>query len=191
MHSHSEVASEVGYLRFFRRRKIGPGLSLNASKSGLSLSVGRRGAKVTVGPRGVRRTVGLPGTGLSYTSTSRRRRATQGTSDGSDFGALVLLVIAIALIVAFWQYVVLIAVGGLGIGLVWWARNRGRSAMPATTGPPAMLAELDDLHAADVLTDAEFETKKAAVLGAAQSGPTLATSTVSDERDQSSSSATR
>jgi len=54
-----------------------------------------------------------------------------------------------------------------------------------------MLAELDDLHAADVLTDAEFETKKAAVLGAAQSGPTLATSTVSDERDQSSSSATR
>jgi hypothetical protein len=73
----------VGYLRFFRRTKIGPGLSLNASKSGLSLSVGPRGAKVTVGPRGVRRTVGLPGTGLSYTSTSRRQRTAQGTSDGA------------------------------------------------------------------------------------------------------------
>ena len=173
----------MGYLRFFRRRKIGPGLSLNASKSGLSLSVGRRGAKVTVGPRGVRRTVGLPGTGLSYTSTSHRHRTTQGTSDGSDFGALVLLVIAIALIVAFWQYVVLIAVGGLGIGLVWWARNRGRSGMPATTDPQAMLAELGDLHAAGVLTDAEFETKKAAVLCAAQSGPNLAISTAADESD--------
>ncbi|HEY8988193.1 MAG TPA: DUF4236 domain-containing protein, partial [Candidatus Limnocylindrales bacterium] len=83
----------MGYLRFFRRRKIGPRLSLNASKSGLSLSVSPRGAKVTVGPRGVRRTVGLPGTGLSYTSTSHRRRTTQGTSDGSGLGALVLLVI--------------------------------------------------------------------------------------------------
>ena len=125
-----------------------------------------------MGPRGVRRTVGLPGTGLSYTSTSRRRRTTQGTSDGSAIGALVLLVIAIGLIVAFWQYVVLLAVGGLGIGLVWWARRRGRSTMPATIGPQAMLAELDDLHAAGVLTDAEFESKKAAVLGAAQSART-------------------
>ena len=91
--SELEVVCEVGYLRFFRRRKIGPRLSLNASKSGLSLSVSPRGAKVTVGPRGVRRTVGLPGTGLSYTSTSHRRRTTQGTSDGSGLGALVLLVI--------------------------------------------------------------------------------------------------
>jgi hypothetical protein len=54
-----------------------------------------------------------------------------------------------------------------------------------------VVAELDDLHAAGVLTDAEFETKRAAVLGAAQSGPNRATSTVPDERDQSSSSATR
>ena len=181
--SELEVVCEVGYLRFFRRRKIGPRLSLNASKSGLSLSVSPRGAKVTVGPRGVRRTVGLPGTGLSYTSTSHRRRTTQGTSDGSGLGALVLLVIAIGLIVAFWQYVVLIAVGGLGLGFVWWARRRGRSAMPATTGPTAMLAELDDLHTAGVLTDAEFETKQAAIIGAAQSGPNPATSTVPDERD--------
>ncbi|HEY8800778.1 MAG TPA: DUF4236 domain-containing protein, partial [Candidatus Limnocylindrales bacterium] len=60
----------MGYLRFFRRRKIGPGLSLNASKSGLSLSFGLRCAKVTVGRRGVRRTVGLPGTGLSYASAT-------------------------------------------------------------------------------------------------------------------------
>ena len=135
-------------------------------------------------------------TGRSHrTARLRARRpspsSSWATSVGSGLGALVLLVIVIGLIVAFWQYVVLIAVGGLGFGLVWWARNRGRFAMPATSSPQAMLAELGDLHAAGVLTDAEFGTKKAAVVGAAQTGPNLTTSTAPDERDQSSSSATR
>lgn len=53
--------------RFFRRKKIAPGVSLNLSKSGASLSFGPRGAKVTVGPKGVRRTVGIPGTGAYWT----------------------------------------------------------------------------------------------------------------------------
>ena len=60
----------MGHLRFWRRVKIAPGLTLNVSKSGPSLSLGPRGAKYTVGPRGRRTTVGLPGTGLHYTSTS-------------------------------------------------------------------------------------------------------------------------
>src|SRR5467141_580941 len=57
-------------LRFFRRIRIAPGVSVNLSRSGASVSVGPRGAKVTVGPRGVRKTVGLPGTGVFYTTTS-------------------------------------------------------------------------------------------------------------------------
>src|SRR2546423_6672730 len=57
-------------LRFFRRIRIAPGLTVNVSKSGASVSVGPRGAKVTVGRKGVRRTVGLPGTGVFYTTTS-------------------------------------------------------------------------------------------------------------------------
>lgn len=56
--------------RFFRRKKLFPGVSLNLSKSGASLSFGPRGAKVTVGPRGVRKTVGLPGTGVYWTEHS-------------------------------------------------------------------------------------------------------------------------
>ena len=55
-------------LRFFKRIRLLPGVSLNLSKSGASLSFGPRGAKVTVGPRGIRKTVGLPGTGISYTT---------------------------------------------------------------------------------------------------------------------------
>ncbi len=60
-------------IRLWRRKKIGPGLSINLSKSGPSLSIGPRGAKVTVGPRGVRRTVGLPGTGLFASSQTSWR----------------------------------------------------------------------------------------------------------------------
>ena len=167
----------------FRRKKISTGLGLNARKAGLSLSFGPRGAKVTVGPRGVRRTFGVPGTGLSYTSTSRRRRKVQATSDGTGLGYLVVLVIAIALIAAFWQYLVLIAVGGLGIGLIWWARRRGRSAMPGIADPQAMLTELGDLHAAGVLTDAEFQAKKATIPGSTQADSNDLASRVSERLD--------
>ena len=60
----------MGSLRFFRRVKVIPGVTMNLSKSGPSFSFGARGAHVTVGRRGVRRTVGVPGTGLFYTSRS-------------------------------------------------------------------------------------------------------------------------
>ncbi len=58
-------------LRFFRRVKIAPGISLNFSKSGASVSLGPRGAKVTMGKTGVRKTAGIPGTGIYYTEHSR------------------------------------------------------------------------------------------------------------------------
>ncbi|MFW6107771.1 MAG: DUF4236 domain-containing protein [bacterium] len=55
--------------RFWRRKKLAPGVTFNLSKSGGSLSFGPRGAKFTVSPRGRRSTVGIPGSGLFYTST--------------------------------------------------------------------------------------------------------------------------
>jgi hypothetical protein len=58
-------------LRFRRRVKIAPGVSLNISKSGVGISAGPRGAKIGVGPRGVHRSVGIPGTGLSYREEAR------------------------------------------------------------------------------------------------------------------------
>jgi hypothetical protein len=72
-------------LRLWRRKKIGPGLSINLSKSGPSLSIGPRGAKTTVGPRGIRQTVGLPGTGLfASTQTSWRPREVPARADGGQ-----------------------------------------------------------------------------------------------------------
>ena len=52
-------------LRFFKRVRLVPGLTLNVSKRGASVSVGEKGAHITVGTSGVTETVGLPGTGAS------------------------------------------------------------------------------------------------------------------------------
>jgi hypothetical protein len=63
-------------LRFRRSVKIAPGVRLNMSKSGPSLSVGGRGATANFSKRGTRTTIGIPGTGLSYTSSSHSANRT-------------------------------------------------------------------------------------------------------------------
>ena len=65
--------------RFRRTVRILPGLRLNFSKSGVSTSAGKRGANVTVGQGQTRTTVGAPGTGLSYTTATGRKRTPQQT----------------------------------------------------------------------------------------------------------------
>ena len=103
-------------LRFFRRVRLGKGLTLNFSTSGPSVSVGVRGAHMTLGRRGVRRTVGLPGTGLFYTSQSGRHT---GAHSGATFAA---------------------------------AKH--------STRQERLLVQLDDLHRAGMLTDAEYAEKR-------------------------------
>ena len=68
--------------RFFRRKQIFPGVTLNISKSGPSLSLGPRGLKHTIGPRGRRTTIGLPGTGLHYTTQhgKKKKRASRSAT---------------------------------------------------------------------------------------------------------------
>jgi hypothetical protein len=65
-------------LRFYRRFKILPGVSINLSRSGVTTSIGVKGAHVTVGHGKVRETVGLPGTGLSYTHVEGSHQPHQG-----------------------------------------------------------------------------------------------------------------
>jgi hypothetical protein len=64
-------------LRFQRRIKILPGLSINLSKSGIGFSVGARGFHAGIDAKGRRYTsASLPGTGLSwrgYRKTGLRR----------------------------------------------------------------------------------------------------------------------
>lgn len=81
-------------IRFFRRIKIAPGLSVNLSKRGASVSVGPRGAKITAGTKGVRGTTGVTGTGLFYTSkiqtSSTSKKLTQHENSQSNEGKGVL-----------------------------------------------------------------------------------------------------
>ena len=89
-------------LRFRRTIRLFPGVRLNVSKSGVSNSIGTRGAWFTFGKRGTRTTVGLPGTGISYTSTSsaRQHEHEQPTaSPPSIAGWFVLVAIVVTVVI--------------------------------------------------------------------------------------------
>jgi len=85
--------------RFRRTVRLLPGLRLNVSKSGVSASVGTRGAWLTFGRNGTRTTVGIPGTGISYTSTSaaHEHQSPVAMPTRSSAGWLVLLLAMLAI----------------------------------------------------------------------------------------------
>jgi hypothetical protein len=80
-------------LRFYRRVRVIPGVTVNLSRSGPSLSLGMRGAHITFGRRGITRTVGVPGTGVFYTHIDGYHTGVHATGAGW----LWLLVIAIGI----------------------------------------------------------------------------------------------
>jgi len=53
-------------IRFSKRLRLFPGVTVNFAKRGASLTVGPKGAKVNLSARGVSATVSAPGTGLSW-----------------------------------------------------------------------------------------------------------------------------
>ena len=69
--------------RFFTRKKLFPGITLNLSRSGPSISVGPRGLRHTIGARGRRTTVGLPGTGLHYSVQHGKKTKSRSKSESS------------------------------------------------------------------------------------------------------------
>lgn len=71
-------------LRFQKRVKLLPGVTLNFSKSGVSTSFGVRGARMTVGHGRRRTTVGLPGSGLSYTKIDSGRAVDDRHDEAAD-----------------------------------------------------------------------------------------------------------
>ena len=81
-------------LRFTRRIRIVPGITLNLTRRGVSTSVGPRGFRTTFGRRGVRQTIGLPGSGLFATKFTRYQR---GATESAPqlLPALILILIAV------------------------------------------------------------------------------------------------
>lgn len=69
--------------RFRKSKKIAPGVRLNVNKGSASVSFGPKGLKHTVSTTGKSHTtVGIPGTGLSYTSSS----GAKGSSSPAGIG---------------------------------------------------------------------------------------------------------
>ena len=58
-------------MRFQKRIKILPGVTINLSRKGVSTSVGVTGARVAYGHGAERTTIGVPGTGISHTEVER------------------------------------------------------------------------------------------------------------------------
>lgn len=94
-------------LRFRKSIKIAPGVKLNLNKGSVGLSAGVRGARVSVNSKGrVTKSVGIPGSGLSYVTTSKiggkktkREKKESGGSKGVWGIVVILLIVIIALLV--------------------------------------------------------------------------------------------
>ena len=68
--------------RFRKSIKIAPGVKLNINKKSIGITAGVKGAHVSVNSKGRKTTtVGIPGTGLSYTETSKIGASTDKTSN--------------------------------------------------------------------------------------------------------------
>lgn len=84
-------------IRFQKRIKVLPGVTVNLSRSGVSTSLGPQGAKVTLGHGQRRTTVGLPGTGLSMTEVKRTQ-----APPGSKALPGVLVAVMVVVLVLLW-----------------------------------------------------------------------------------------
>jgi hypothetical protein len=84
----------MGFL-FRKRIKILPGIWFNISKSGISTSIGGKGLTLNIKEGKVRTTASLPGTGLSYRTTS-----TSTPSTRSSISVWVWVLIVVFIVVA-------------------------------------------------------------------------------------------
>jgi hypothetical protein len=78
-------------MRFQKRIKVIPGVTINLSRKGVSTSLGVTGARVTYGHGEKRTTIGVPGTGISHSQVERTARAQQHQpAQENDTGNLLL-----------------------------------------------------------------------------------------------------
>lgn len=77
-------------IRFRKRVKVLPGVTLNFSKSGISTTIGTRGASVNIGKNGVYGNAGIPGTGIymrekiAGSKKSKAKKSTRNTYTNID-----------------------------------------------------------------------------------------------------------
>lgn len=92
-------------IRFRKSMKVAPGVRMNVSKKSVGVSIGGKGARYSVSSSGRTTTsASIPGTGLSYVSTSGSKKKQRSTSTGpirasssrgARVGGIVMLVVAV------------------------------------------------------------------------------------------------
>lgn len=100
-------------LRFRKSVKIAPGVKLNFNKKSTGLTIGGKGAHYTINSKGKKTTsFGIPGTGISYSSTSENSKSKgedkdmkKTTVEGKKKGCGLFLIPAI---------IILFIIGGIG-----------------------------------------------------------------------------
>lgn len=81
----------MGSFRFRRSVKILPGVRVNFNLKSTSITFGGRGYKQTISTTGKKtKTVGIPGTGISYTETSKSSQVIKDDTE-KILGGLYLL----------------------------------------------------------------------------------------------------
>jgi hypothetical protein len=85
----------MGFL-FRKRIKILPGIWFNLSKRGISTSIGGKGITINIKDDNVRTTASIPGTGLSYRTTST---STPSTRSGISVWVWVLIVVFVVVFI--------------------------------------------------------------------------------------------
>jgi hypothetical protein len=84
---------------FRKRIKILPGLWFNLSKRGASTSFGGKGITINIKDDNVSTTASIPGTGLSYRTTSTSTPSTRSGISGWVWLLLIVVAIVLVLIV--------------------------------------------------------------------------------------------
>ena len=123
-------------LRFRKSIKLAPGVKLNLNKKSTGITIGGKGAHYTVNSRGKKTaSVGIPGTGLSYsTSTggengkstksySSKTTASSNNNNGSGCGGCLLVFFGICLAIAVLSFILTYAwIPGI-IAIIYFAKK--------------------------------------------------------------------
>lgn len=105
--------------RFRRSVQLIPGVRINLSRSGISTSVGVKGAHVTFGGKRITRTVGIPGTGISFSSSTSLRQTSSAAAPAGSWRGICAVLGILSLFGAVGFYV--IEAKGLGNALLYLA----------------------------------------------------------------------
>lgn len=116
-------------LRFRKSVKIAPGVKLNFNKKSVGVTVGRKGAHYTVNSSGKKTaSVGIPGTGLSYSTssggnTSSNHKTSSNSAGGYNknggCGTCLLWILGICLVLAIFAYAWIPGV----IGMIYFSKK--------------------------------------------------------------------